>query len=97
MMIESANFDIGVVNSIKAGKDAIGTLNKQMDIDKIAELKDEMDDMIMEQEERELWFADIAKDGSDELLGELEELEAEAAAQELAGMDLKPIPVSLKP
>ena len=45
MMIESANFDIGVVNSIKAGKDAIGTLNKQMDIDKIAELKDEMDDM----------------------------------------------------
>ena len=52
MMIESANFDIGVVNSIKAGKDAIGTLNKQMDIDKIAELKDDLDDMMTEHEER---------------------------------------------
>ena len=52
MMIESANFDVGVVNSIRDGKNAIGALNKLMDIDDIAELKDELDDMMAENEER---------------------------------------------
>lgn len=44
MMIESANFDTGVINSIKAGKDAISDMNKQMNVDDIAELKDELED-----------------------------------------------------
>ena len=52
MMIESANFDIGVVNSIKDGKNAIGALNKQMNVDDIADLKEELDDMMAENAER---------------------------------------------
>merc|ERR1719313_1632415 len=88
MMIESANFDIGVVNSIKTGKDAIGQLNKQMNVDDIADLKDELDDMMAENAERQDYFADIAKEGQDELLGELDELEAEMAAADLNAMDL---------
>ena len=90
MMIESANFDVGVVSSIKAGKDAIGTLNKQMNVDDIAELKDELDDMMAENAERQDYFAGIAKEGEDELLGELDELEAMCMEQELGGMDLAP-------
>ena len=90
MMIESANFDIGVVNSIKNGKDAIGALNKQMNVDDIAELKDELDDMMAENSERQDYFANIAKEGEDELLGELDDLEAELAAAELQEMDVVP-------
>ena len=90
LMIESANFDVGVVSSIKAGKDAIGKLNKEMNVDDIAELKDELDDMMAENAERQDYFADIAKEGQDELLGELDELEAEMAANDLNNMDLNP-------
>lgn len=88
MMIESAHFDIGVVNSIKDGKNAIGTLNKQMNVDDIADLRDELDDLMAENNERQEFFAGIANENNDELLGELDELEAEMAEKELQGMDI---------
>ena len=93
MMIESANFDIGVVNSIKTGKDAIGQLNKQMNVDDIADLKDELDDMMAENTERQEYFAGVAQEGQDELLGELDELEAELAADDLNKMDILDAPI----
>ena len=40
MMIQSANFDAGVINSLAAGNKAIGQLNKQMDVADLDELKD---------------------------------------------------------
>ena len=88
MMIESANFDIGVVNTIKDGKNAIGTLNKQMNVDDIADLKEELDDMMAENAERQDYFANIAKEGEDELKDELDELEALMAEEELKDMDI---------
>ena len=88
MMIESANFDIGVVNSIKNGKDAIQGLNKQMNVDDIAELKDDLDDMMAENEERQDYFAGIAQEGQDDLIGELDDLEAEMAMGDLDAMDI---------
>ena len=97
MMIESANFDIGVVNSIKDGKNAIGTLNKQMNVDDIADLKDELDDMMAENSERQDYFANIAKEGEDDLLGELDDLEAEMAQSELDSMSLPSVHVPIKP
>jgi hypothetical protein len=48
MMIESTSFDIGVVNTIKDGKNTIGALNKQMSITDIEELKEDLDDMMAE-------------------------------------------------
>ena len=96
MMIESANFDIGVVNSIKDGKNAIGTLNKQMNVDDIAELKDELDDMMAENAERQDYFAGIAKEGEDDLLDELNDLEAEMAQSELDSMSLPSAHVPIK-
>ena len=83
MMIESANFDIGVVNGIKGGKDVIASLNKQMNVDDIANLKDELDDMMQENAERQDYFAGVAQEGQDELMGELDELEALAAEDEM--------------
>ena len=44
MMIESTNFDVGVISSIKSGKDAMKEMNKKLDIDDIADLKDELED-----------------------------------------------------
>ena len=91
MQIESANFDVGVVNAMRTGKDAIKAANKQINVDDIAELKDELDDIMAENEERQNYFADVAKDGQEDLLTELEGWEAEAAEMELT--DLKPQPV----
>lgn len=83
VMIESANFDVGVINSISAGKDAINEMNKQMNVDDIAEMKDEMEDLQAEMDERAEFFADVAKEGEDELLDELDELEALAVEDEM--------------
>jgi len=44
MMIESTNFDAGVITSIKAGKDAMKEMNKNMNIDDIQDLKDDLED-----------------------------------------------------
>ncbi len=52
MMIETTHFDIGVVNSIKVGKSAIESLNKQMNVDDITELKEELDDLMADNNER---------------------------------------------
>lgn len=87
-MIESANFDIGVVNTIKTGKNAIQSLNKQMDVDDIAELRGEMEDLMAENNERQKFFADIADENADELEAELDVLDAEMAALEMKEMDL---------
>ena len=93
MQIESANFDVGVVNAMRTGKDAIKAANKQINVDDIAELKEEIDDIMAENAERQNFFADVAKDGQEDLLAELDDWEAEATQKELMEMDLKSQPV----
>ena len=95
MMIESTNFDVGVISSIKAGKDAMKEMNKNMELDDIQDLKDDLEDQMAEMNEKQEFFAGIANEGNDELLGELDELEALAMDDELKAMDsvpVKPIP-----
>ena len=58
-------------------------MNKQMDVDDIAELKDELADQMAEIEERQEFFADAAREGEDELLEQLDELEALALEDEM--------------
>ena len=65
----------------------IENMNKQMNVDDIADLKDEMEDLQAEINERQEFFADVAQEGQDELLDELDELEADALAGELEGLD----------
>ena len=94
MQIESANFDVGVVNAMMTGKDAIQAAIKQVNVDDIADLNDELKDIIAENEERQDFFAAIAEDGKKALLDELELWEAEAADKD---MDLKSQPIINKP
>ena len=60
-----------------------------MNVDDIAELKDELDDLMADNAERQDFFANVAKEGEDELLGELDELEALVLEKEMSGMDLQ--------
>ena len=78
---------------MRTGKDAIKAANKQINVDDIADLKDELDDIMAENAERQSYFADVAKDGQEDLLAELDDWEAEAAEKELMEMDLKSQPV----
>ena len=63
---------------MKQGAGAIKELNKQADVDDIAELQDELADMKADADERGEFFANMAQEGNDELLDELNELEADA-------------------
>ena len=91
LQIQSAHADVDVVNALKTGTSALENLNKQADVDTIADLQDQMAEVQQEVEERQELFAGAAMEGQDELLGELDELEAEAMAGELEGLDLGPM------
>ena len=89
-MIESTNFDSGVIKSVKAGKVVMQEMNKNMDIDDIQELKDDLEDQMAEMNEKQEFFAGIANENNDELLDELNELEALAMEDNLKDMDVVP-------
>ena len=83
--------DAGILGSMKNAADAMKDLNKQANVDDIADLKEELDDMMAENEEKQKYFAGMANENKDELLAELDELEADALAGELEA--LEPVPV----
>lgn len=86
MTIQSTHADVDVVNSLRAGNQAIGTMNAQMDVDSIADLQDEMAENMQEVQERQDLFAAAAEEGKEDLLAELDDLEADALAGELDDM-----------
>ena len=60
MMIEGANNDKSVVAAMSQGASAIKELNKQANVDDIAELQDDIADMKADDDERADFFADMA-------------------------------------
>lgn len=91
MTIQSTRADVDVVNSLKAGNQAITQMNGQMDVDTIAELQDDMAETMAEVQERNELFAQAAEEGKDDMLAELDELEAEAMEEEMGDMDIGPM------
>ena len=83
--------DAGILGTMKNAAGAMKDLNKQANYDDIADLKEELDDMMAENEEKQNYFATMANENKDELLAELDELEADALAGELEA--LEPVPV----
>ena len=82
------------MNTLKAGNQAISKMNANMDVDSIAELQDDMAEQMEEVNARQELFANYAEEGKDDLLAELDELEAEAIGEDF-DMDLgyvAPIP-----
>ena len=58
-------------------------MNKQMNVDDIADLKEELEDQMAEIQERQEFFANAAEEDKEDLLGELDELEALAMEEEM--------------
>ena len=90
VMLEGSLSDAGVFDAIKNGKNAINRLQKENNIDDIADVKADLEDMMADHAEMQEMWAGYANEGKDELLVELEELEADAASKELEAMDLAP-------
>ena len=94
MTIQSTHADVDVVNSLRAGNQAIGAMNAQMDVDSIADLQDEMAENMQEVQERQDLFKGVAEEDADGLLAELDEMEADALAGELEGMEVGHMPIA---
>ena len=54
-----------------------------MNVDDIADLKEELEDQMAEIQERQEFFANAAEEDKEDLLGELDELEALAMEEEM--------------
>ena len=83
--------DAGILGIMKNAAGAMKDLNKQANVDDIADLKEELDDMMAENEEKQNYFAGMANENKDELLAELDELEADALAGELEALETVPV------
>ncbi len=71
------------------GQKAVDQLNKKLDIDKMEDIKEKMDDLRADMEEKNEFFINAAKvEDDEELMNELEELEAEMAADELEQVEI---------
>ena len=82
-MIENTQFDKNVFESLKAGKQAVEANQKKMDIDEMEDIRDGIEDQMEEQERINEFFTEFAAEDQDELLDELEEMNAENALDEL--------------
>ena len=94
MTIQSTHADVDVVNSLRAGNQAITNMNKNMDVDSIADLQDEMAENMQEIQERNELFSAAAEENKDDLLAELDDMEAEALEGELEAMEVGTMPIA---
>ena len=94
MTIQSTRADVDVVNTLKVGNTAIGNMNAKMDVDSIADLQDDMAEQMQEVQERQDLFAGVAEEGKDDLLDELNELEADALAGEMDDILVPQAPIA---
>ena len=94
MTIQSTSADVDVINGLRAGNEAIKGMNKQRDVDSIADLQDEMAEQMQEVQERQELFAGVAEEGKDDLLAELDEMEAEAIAGDFDDMMVPQVPIA---
>ena len=67
-MLESNTFDKDVVTGMKNAAALMKQQNKEMNLDDMHDLKDELDDMMAENNERQDYFAKIANETGDDML-----------------------------
>ena len=73
-------------------------MNDQMNVDQLEDLKDDLADQMADMEDRQNFFAEAAKgEEDDELLAQLDDLEAENVEEEMAGMQVGVAPISAPP
>lgn len=78
-----------VFSALDVASKATEQLNKQLDIEKLEEIQERIEDQKQQMEEKAEFFIQAGKlEDDDELLDELNELEAEDAAKELEEMEI---------
>ena len=69
-------------------------MNDQMDVNTIAELQDDMEENMQEVRERQELFAGVAEEDRDDLLAELDAMEADALGGDVEAMEVKAAPIN---
>ena len=65
-----------------------------MNVDDIADLKEELEDQMAEIQERQEFFANAAEEDKEDLMGELDELEALAMEEEMESVPISNAPIA---
>ena len=65
-----------------------------MNVDDIADLKEELEDQMAEIQERQEFFANAAEEDKEDLMGELDELEALAMEEEMEQVPISNAPIA---
>lgn len=74
---------------MSVGSRAVDQLNRQLDIDQLEEIKERIEDQQADMQEKQDFFVRAgAIEDEDDLLDELNELEAEMAEDELAQLEI---------
>ena len=79
---------------MQEGNQAIRTMNDQIDVNTIADLQDDMEENMQEVRERQELFAGVAEEDKDDLLAELDAMEADALGGNLADMEVEAAPIN---
>lgn len=74
---------------MSAGSKAVDQLNKQLDIDQLEEIKDRIEEQNADMEEKRDFFVRAGQiEDEDDLMDELNQLEADMAEDELAELEI---------
>ncbi len=92
MQLENAQTNVITVGALQSGIKMQKDLGKQMNIDKVDEMMDEMQELQAQQEElNDVWKMNAERTGEeDDLLKELEEMESDMLEQELLKTNAAP-------
>lgn len=88
MMIEATVQDVSVFKALNEGQKAIAQINKQVDVDRLEDIKEKIQEQQDEMEGIRDFFAETGREGQDELMDELEELEAELAKEDMDKIEI---------
>ena len=83
LSMQSAQFDQGVFQDMKTGAKVMEKIQKDMNIDEMEKIKDDIQDHLDQQEEINEFFAENANKDKDELMDELEEMMAMEQMEDL--------------
>ena len=85
-LIENSKFDKETFEAMKAAKNAVDANRKNLDIDEMDKIKDEIADQLADASEVNDYFADAAQEGLDEAYDELDDMLNEEALKEMEGV-----------
>ena len=81
--VDAAGNDIDIFKALKEGNEFIKENIKSVNIDSLEDLKDQLEDQQEEKNKIDDFFLNVAKEGDDEIIEELEKLEVDNVTDEL--------------